>query len=496
MALNNLGSSKASLGLEGSSSEHLDQSSGKDRLFSWLPKRVLWIALVVIVVGGVAFGAYIYLHPAQTAASTTTGTLQTATARQGDLVLEASGAGYLVAASESAVGFDISGKIAALNLKLGDTVEKGQLLAQLDDTSQLSALDLAKQALKELTSPEAIANAELAVTTAQSDVINAQYALNNEQYWDNTDLIQEQYANLVLARENLDRVEAAYDAANVGEYINNANEANLYEALYSARQKYDTAQYYYSLYSQKPTERQLKQAQATLDLANAKLTNAQNYLTALNGGDLPDDATGSSLAALAQAQRAVATAQDELDATKLYAPISGVIMTLNVKVGDAASGTIMTIDDLSQADIQFYMDASDWTNVKVGYVVSVSFDSLPSQAFSGTVTEVMPGLVSAQGSSMVEGMAQLDASVADIGLPVGVDAGIDVISGQADNAVLVPVEALHKLADDSYTVFVMKNGTPSLTVVEVGLQSDTYAQIISGVAVGDVVTTGIVETSK
>ena len=43
---------------------------------------------------------------------------------------------------------------------------------------------------------------------------------------------------------------------------------------------------------------------------------------------------------------------------------------------------------------------------------------------------------------MVEGMALLDKSVDEIGLPVGVEASIDVISGQATNAVLVPVEAL------------------------------------------------------
>jgi HlyD family secretion protein len=294
----------------------------------------------------------------------------------------------------------------------------------------------------------------------------------------------------------LDRAQAAYDKAEVGEYINNANEAQAYQALYAATQAYNTAQYYYSLYSQKPTERQVNQAQASLDLANATLTNAKNYLAALTGGEVPEDATGSSLATLRQAQRTVQIAQENLDATKLYAPISGVVMTLDAKVGDSVSGTIMTIDDLSQADIQFYMDASDWTNVKVGYVVSVSFDSLPNQTFSGKVTEVMPGLVSTQGSTMIEGIAQLDDSVADIGLPVGVDAGIDVISGQAKNAVLVPVEALHELPDGSYTVFIMKNGTPTLTVVEVGLQSDTFAEIASGVAVGDVVTTGIVETSK
>ncbi|MGA2503221.1 MAG: efflux RND transporter periplasmic adaptor subunit [Anaerolineales bacterium] len=496
MESNDTNFSGNAIGLRDSSSAALDHLHKKKLIFSRVPKKFFWIGLFVVVIAGIVAGTYVFLHPAQTAASTSTGTLQTAIARQGDLVLQASGTGYLVAASESTVAFDVAGKISALDVKLGDTVEKGQLLAQLDDTSALTALDDAKQSLLELTSPEAVANAELAVTSAQSDVINAQYVLNNQLYWKNDSLIQEEYAGFVIAKANLDRAQAAYDKAEVGEYINNANEAQAYQTLYAATQAYNTAQYYYSLYSQKPTERQVNQAQASLDLANATLTNAKNYLAALTGGEVPEDATGSSLATLRQAQRTVQTAQENLDATKLYAPISGVVMTLDAKVGDSVSGTIMTIDDLSQADIQFYMDASDWTNVKVGYVVSVSFDSLPNQTFSGKVTEVMPGLVSTQGSTMVEGIAQLDDSVADIGLPVGVDAGIDVISGQAKNAVLVPVEALHELPDGSYTVFIMKNGTPTLTVVEVGLQSDTYAEIASGVAVGDVVTTGIVETSK
>ena len=477
-------------------SSNLEKVRTKIPVLSHLPKKLFWIVIIVIVLASIGIGAYAALSPAKASTTTTTAALQTATARQGDLILEASGAGYLVAASESSVGFTVNGEITSLNIKLGDTVEKGQLLAQLDDTSEQTALEDAQRALLELTSPEAIANAELAVTTAQANGTTAQIALNNVQYWQNDALIQDYYAKYVIAKANLDRVAQIYDDLNVGEYINNSNEAQAYQDYYNAQKAFDTASYYYSVYAQKPTQRQTDAAQATLDLANARLINAKDYLTALTSGEIPANATGSSMDALRKAKLAVQAAQEDLDGTKLYAPISGLVMTLNTKVGDTVQGTIMTIDDLSQANIQFYMDASDWSNVKVGYDVSVSFDALPNQTFSGKVTEVMPGLVSTQGSTMVEGMAQLDNSVADIGLPVGVDAGIDVISGQAKNAVLVPVEALHELPDGTYTVFIMKNGTPTLTTVEVGLQSDTFAVITSGVAVGDVVTTGIVETSK
>ncbi len=410
------------------------------------------------------------------------------------MILQASGSGYLVATTESSAGFDVNGKLASLEVKLGDQVEKGQLLAELDSTSLQEALTNAQLALQELTSPEAIANAKLAITTAQAAVINAQSALNNVQYWKNDGLIQEYYAKYVMAKDNLDRAQAAYDKANVGEYINNTGEAQLYQSLYNAQQAYNTAKYYYSLYSQKPTQRQTDAAQATLELQQAKLDNAKAYLEALTTGVVPADTTGAEMSNLRQAQQAVTTAQENLAAAKLYAPISGTVMSLNATVGNNVSGSIMTIDDLSQATIQFYLDSSDWTNVKVGYDVSVSFDALTGQTFTGKVTQVMPGLVSTQGSSMVEGTAVLDKSVEEIGLPVGVDANIDVISGQALNAVLVPVEALHEISAGQYTVFVMESGKPVLRTVEVGLKDDTYAEIKSGLNAGDVVTTGIAET--
>jgi macrolide-specific efflux system membrane fusion protein len=137
-------------------------------LFSHTPKWVRWVALVVVValLGG---GAICLCQSAQaTAAASTASTLQTATARTGNLVLEASGSGYLVASSEANVAFEIDGKLAELDVKLGDKVEKGQLLAKLDDASLQYKLEEAQLALLELTSPEAIANAKLAVTTAEA----------------------------------------------------------------------------------------------------------------------------------------------------------------------------------------------------------------------------------------------------------------------------------------------------------------------------------------
>ena len=66
------------------------------------------------------------------------------------------------------------------------------------------------------------------------------------------------------------------------------------------------------------------------------------------------------------------------------------------------------------------------------------------------------------GSSVVHTVVQLTKiDQATFNLPLGTSASVDVIGGRANQAVLVPVEALHQ-AGDQYTVFVMENGTPKL----------------------------------
>jgi multidrug efflux pump subunit AcrA (membrane-fusion protein) len=93
-------------------------------------------------------------------------------------------------------------------------------------------------------------------------------------------------------------------------------------------------------------------------------------------------------------------------------------------------------------------------------------------------------------------LVQLDADSYSkpLALPVGSNATVDVIGGRAENAVLVPVEALREIDNDQYAVFVLENGEPRLRVVTVGLMDYTSAEITSGLEAGEIVTTGTVPT--
>ena len=136
--------------------------------------------------------------------STQQSTLQTATARTGNIILRASGTGTLMAATESSLGFQTSGTLTTLNVQVGSQVKAGDLIAQLDSSNQQLALTQAQQALNQLTSPSAIATAQQAVVTAKTNLINAQSILNGDlAAGSNQSAINNAYAALALAQNKL-----------------------------------------------------------------------------------------------------------------------------------------------------------------------------------------------------------------------------------------------------------------------------------------------------
>ena len=469
-----------------------------------MSKPVFWIVLVVLVIA-IGGGAYAYVKSQQAAAAAVTAqqaTVQTATARTGNIILRASGTGTLVAAAESNLGFQTSGTLTVLNVQVGSQVKAGDLIAQLDSSNQQLALAQAQQALNELTSPSAIANAQQALVTAQTNLINAHYVLNGASTAGSDQAaINNAQAALALQQTKLNTAQLAYDPIS-GAPLTNPTAAKLFQNLYAAKQAYNTALANYNAMAAKSNPLTVGSAQASVALYQAQITEAQNLLTALTGGTVPANATGTGLNALNQAKLNLQTAQNNLANTNLSSPISGTVLTVSNSVGDTinSGSTFVTIADLSQSELTIYMSSLDYSNIKVGYAANVVFDALPNLTYTGKVTLISPQLVTIAGSSVVEGDVILDtkqaAGVPPLTLPLGVTASVDVIAAQANNVILVPVQALHELSPNNYAVFVVVNGTPTLKIVTVGLQDGTFAEILTGLKAGDVVSTGLQATQN
>ena len=487
---------------------------------------VIIIIAVILIVGG---GGYMYLRftSQKPAVVTNENSLQTAKATVGNLVLFAAGTGTVSPAAESSIGFNTDGHVSEIYVHIGDHVEAGQVLAQVDDTNAKINLAQAQDAMNKLTSAAAIATARQALADAQTSFAAAKPTLEHlispeVLYWEEKVAEREQILADAKTANQTDSSDAAKqkvtDAETSLKYAQDslAYFQKVYTHTYipanftqyqTVRSRFGTktepvqvldtktGEYVDVVYA--PTEGEIGMARAAYDLAKASIVEAQNYLDVLNGAEIPDGATGANLVTYIQTKHALETAEYNLNATKLVAPITGTISALDINIGDAVTSgnPVITITNIDQPYvIDAYLDAKDWGEIKVGYNINASFDIVPDQVFQGTVTDVYPTLdTTSSTSALIHFTARLNTSI-PYKLPAGSSTSVQVIGGNAENAVLVPIEALHEFGDGKYALFVMTNGKLRLRVVKVGVVNLTKAEIVSGLNAGDIVTTGIIKT--
>ncbi len=138
-------------------------------------KRLPIVLLVILLFG--AGGYYFYQNNMADAEAAEEPAMQTAKVRTGDLVLYANGSGLVVPASEASFGFRSGGQVVALPVAVGDSVQAGDLLAELNNTAQQVKLQQAERDLAELTSPLALAKSEQELAAAENDLIDARNTL-------------------------------------------------------------------------------------------------------------------------------------------------------------------------------------------------------------------------------------------------------------------------------------------------------------------------------
>jgi HlyD family secretion protein len=480
-------------------------------------KRNLWYIIGSVLIIAIIAGGYFYYQSSQQkskSASSSRSSLQTAVARRGNIVISASGTGTVVAAATANLAFSNSGSsssanatLTKINVTVGDQVKAGDILAVEDNTTQAQALAQAKLNLAQLTSPAAIATAQGAVATDQVAVTNAlqtlQYDISPEVYhWEQ---------EVALAQQNLTNAKLDAQASPSDATTQKVQDAQ--KALDYANQELAGAQFWYekvyvpeyftvtnkrtgSRTITAPSDTTVASARAAFALAQANLVQDQDLVTALTTGVIPNDATGSGLVSLKQAQTALQTAQTNYNNTQIVAPFDGTVTAVNNTVGDTVgTSTVITIADLSKRLLTVYIDETDLSKLAIGEEVDATFDAIPNQTFTGKITQIVPQLVTVDNVPAVQAQAALDSATGS-SLYVGLNATVNVINAQANNVLLVPVQALKELEPGKYAVFVVQNGNLTLKQVEVGLMDQTYAEIKSGLQEGEVISTGLAATNS
>ena len=292
---------------------------------------------------------------------------------------------------------------------------------------------------------------------------------------------------------------------------------NLRVQLANQQVEYENALYKYNTMDDPPETIDLSVAEARLTTAQAQLAEAQkNWERVQDGPPAGDIAMAEAQLAEAQAgwerlingpdqdeivlaEAQLAKAEAKLAAVQagelvldMVAPMDGTVLTIGAEVGDRISNeTILTLADLSQPSLEVYLDEIDSANVHVGDRTEVIFDAIPEVLFSGQVVEIDPSLVRNGNSQAVRALVLLDALPNElIKLPLGLNAAVDIIAGEAVNVVLVAVDALHKDADGSYSVYVIDGDALESRPVQVGLMDATTAEIVAGLQPSEQVAIG------
>lgn len=260
-----------------------------------------------------------------------------------------------VSADLVSISAEVSGKLTDVLVQQGDTVQAGQLLAQVDDSQYQINAAQAEAAWEQ--SQVALAKLPNELESAQLAVNKANYALS---------AAQAQAASAQLAMEDsqriLDRNTVLFQEGAIPQ-----------ETLDSCKTKYETA------------VQTWEAAHATVNSSLAAVADAQTQLDKLNK-------TGSAgyTAQEKQAKAAYDNARLSLSRTAVIAPLAGNVVKLSALKGQYISpGTsLCTLVNPERVWIIANIEEKKIGRIHTGDPVTIVVDAYPDQVFTGQVEEI------------------------------------------------------------------------------------------------------------
>lgn len=345
-----------------------------------------------------------------------------------------SATGKLLPAEEATLSMKTAGVVAEVLAGEDDIVIAGQVLVRLEGTETLEAaiaatrfeVVAAQQALDALyDDPElALAKAQQGIANAELAIEDAERRLNNLHRIAVQADIDQAYANMILAKDKLDKAQEDYEP-----YENKAEDdltrANYLSRLAQAQKDYDATVRLYNALTGTGDDLDIAEAESDLALAQAQRIVAQREYEILQKGPDPDDIAVAE-ARLANAEAQLAAAEAALDDLVLNAPFDGTIGNLNIHTGEWVSPgqPVILLADLNHLQVETTdLNEIDVAQIKIGDTAIVTFDALPEAVVNGTVLRIAPK--DAEGSG-VNYPVLIELDELPVGLRWGMTAFVDI----------------------------------------------------------------------
>jgi HlyD family secretion protein len=228
----------------------------------------------------------------------------------------------------------------------------------------------------------------------------------------------------------------------------------------------------------------LDDARKTAELADPEVRSAQKQLdtTTLNGSD-----RALALANVAGAQASAQAARARTSYAAIRAPVAGMLIARNVEVGDVVQPgkVLMTLSPQGRTQLVVAIDEKNLALLALRQLAVVSADAYPAQRFVAALAYINPGVNATTGAVEVK----LDVAAPPAVLKQDMTVSVDIEVARRPQALIVPLAAVHD-ADTTPWVLRLEGRSAVRSAVLLGLRSGGLAEVLSGLAEGDVVLVG------
>ncbi len=179
------------------------------------------------------------------------------------------------------------------------------------------------------------------------------------------------------------------------------------------------------------------------------------------------------------------------DDYSIKSPISGTVTEVNTTEGKLGSSNIsapaFVIENLDNLQMEVKVSEYDISKIKLGQSATITAEVLGNGTVSGIVSHISPtGEAKEAGSSSMVIPVTIDIDKGDSYLIAGVTAKATILIDKRKGVLAVPIDAVLEDAGsgESYVFVINDESKLEKKLVEVGLESERYVEIVSGLAEG------------
>lgn len=200
----------------------------------------------------------------------------------------------------------------------------------------------------------------------------------------------------------------------------------------------------------------------------------------------------SAQAQIAQASAALRNNQTNLRYTRIVSPVTGIVVTRNVDVGQTVAASFQTptlflvAQDLTKMQIDTNVAEADIGKIQLNQDVDYTLDGYPEITFKGKVKQIRITPTTIQ--NVVTYNVVVNVNNKDLKLKPGMTANVSIITSKKKNVLMVPNSSLRFTPNTDEDapkykeqgIWILKDIEPERINIKTGISDGTYTEIISG----------------